>query len=183
MRLFITLALIQLLLAGCSVINEANSVSSGPIPLEHVASCQRIILFSTCAVISVLASLAFFIIKPLSDSLPSFKVIFLISILPLALGIILSHYFSRLGFCCETPYTYFFGFPFSGLIGIVGDNLSQLAYAHYSNYGLLDILFRSGLHLSWSIQPIHLFLNITFWLNSSFIVCGLGAFLIRPIKK
>ena len=182
MRLFITLALIQLLLAGCTLINEDASRSGNPVtgasPIEHVASWQRVKLFSACAVLSVLASLAFIKIKPLSDSWPSFKVIFLIALLPFVLGLIFSHYYSRLGFCCETPFTFFFGFPFSMLQGIYGYDPSMQAYAHY---GLLDILFRSGLHLSWDFRPIPLLLNITFWLNSSFIVCGLGALLIRKI--
>jgi hypothetical protein len=182
MKLFITLAIIQLLLAGCTLINEDASRSNDPFmgatPIEHFASWQRVKLFSACAVLSVLASLVFIKIKPLSDSMPSFKVILLIALIPLVLGIIFSHYFSRLGFCCETPFTFFFGFPFTVLIGMK-DDPSIMAYAHY---GLLDILFRSGLHLSWDFRPIPLLLNTTFWLNSSFILCGLGALLIRTIK-
>jgi hypothetical protein len=180
---FIILAVLQLLLAGCTFVNENAARSSNPFtgvsPIEHVASWQRVILFSACAVLSMLAALAFLLIKPVSDNFPSHKVVFLVATIPFLLGIIFSHYFDRFGFCCETPFTFFFGFPFSGLIAMK-DDPAMLAYAHY---GIFDLLFRSGIHLRWSIQPYPLLLNTLFWLNSSYIVCGLGALFIRPRKS
>ncbi len=182
MKLFFTLAIIQLLLAGCTLIYEGTARSSdpftGPEPIEHVASWQRVILFSACAAISVLVALAFMKIKPLADYFPSFKIIVPIALIPFMLGIVFSHYFDRLGFCCDTPFTFFFGFPFSALTGMKDDPSIQ-AYAHY---GLFDILFRSDLHLTWGIRfPV--ILNAIFWINISSILCGLGALIFNFLGK
>jgi hypothetical protein len=173
-QIFIVFTSLQLLVASLVVANETMAISRQfpmtNFPIEHVASGARVSLFYGIALIAILLAWHFARNKRLSALLPSFKVVSTIAIFATLAGLFLFHYLAYLGFCCETPYAYFFGFPFSFLYGISGFDSSIQKLAHY---GLYEILIVPKMSLIWSVRFYPLIMDILFWLNIAFTFYGL----------
>ncbi len=170
---FMALATIQVMFACVILANELlaiyNRRPGGNYPIEIKYSWTRVLLFCGGAIISFVIAWVFNSKKQLIILLPSFKSVLLLALLP-TLSSVLSNYMAFMGWCCEQPFGYFFGFPFSFVHGIVGFDSSVLQYA---NYGLFEILTTSEFTVNWKFFPYQFFLNFLFWSNIVFVLLNL----------
>ena len=100
--------------------------------------------------------------------------IFGFSIFSTLASTVFSHYLSIIGWCCEHPLSFYFGFPFSYLLGIGSFIYSEMQ--PYENYGLLKILASSEPQVHWRFLPYEFFLSFLFWSNIIFVFFGLVLF-------
>lgn len=68
-----------------------------------------------------------------------------------------------IGWCCEHPLAFYFGFPFSFLLAIAGYQYDVIA--PYQNDDFLKILFTSQPQVGWRFLPYQFFLDLLFWFN------------------
>jgi hypothetical protein len=178
LRLFWISAITQILFALVIFINEVmaiyNQVPGGNYPIEHKSSWLKVIIFCGGAIVTC------FVVW-LVDSKKKWEVLLPSPLLVLPLGIfstlastVFSHYLSAIGWCCEHPLSFYFGFPFSYLLGIGGFIYSEMQ--PYENYGLLKILVNSQPQVHWNFMPYEFFLSFLFWSNIVFIFFGLVLF-------
>jgi hypothetical protein len=109
--------------------------------------------------------------KKRAAPLPSPVMVLLLAALTTVLSAIFSHYLSIIGWCCEHPLAFYFGFPFSYLLGIGSVLLSEML--PYKDHGLLKILFTSQPQVHWQFLPYQLFLDFLFWSNTILVLVSL----------
>jgi hypothetical protein len=184
-KTFLVLAITQTILASLILINELlatnphNRVPGGYFPIEHHSSWARVCFFCGAAVIGLLISWIFKSRKSLGF-LPSVKSILLLSVLVSLLSIQLNSYFAEMGWCCEQPLAFFFGFPFSFMLGIAGYNHSALQ--QYANYGLFQVLGSTELQIAWRFRPFQFFLDFLFWSNLILVLLSLASPFMRRYR-
>jgi hypothetical protein len=167
---FITSAMVQLFFACVVVIKEfiagSRQFPMTIFPMEHQASWGKSLLYFGAAIISILVAWSFTSKRRLHIFLPSLKPVLLFAAFPTLTSILTTHYLSVLGWCCESPFTFYFGFPFSFLRGVGGPDYSLMS--QYSNYSFFAVLRASELQISWQFLPYPIFLNALFWSNMIF---------------
>jgi len=177
LKAFTTLALTQLVFAAIVLTNEqgsiGNRVPGGNFPIEHQSSWERVWLFCGVAVVGAIVAGIFHLRKQLMVYLPSFISVLCLAVIPLIAGAGFSHYFSFAGWCCETPYGFFFGFPFSFLFGMAGFDRSLI---QYSGLGFFEILKIPGLAIGWELLLYGFFLDFLFWSCIIFILLTLATY-------
>ncbi len=177
-RLFWILAITQTLFALVTFLNEVlaiyNRVPGGNYPIEHKSSWLKVAIFCSGAIISC------FVIWLLDSKqkrgvlLPSPLLVLPLAIFPTLLSIVFSHYLSIIGWCCEHPLSFYFGFPFSYLLGMGSFIYSEMQ--PYENYGLLKILITSEPQVHWRFLSYEFFLDFLFWSNIIFVLFGMVIF-------
>jgi len=191
-RYFIALASSQVIFACIILLNELMaavgivfpwSFSLGQFhvyhmtfPFEHQSSWERVLLYCGAALIAI-----WFLAAKQSPTirLPSLQSVLLLAALPTSSGVLLSHYLSPVGWCCEPTFAFHFGFPFSFLLGIIG---FEYSVQQFSNYGLFEVLSNSELRILWRVLPYQLFLNVLFWTNIVFVLLSLASLLVHRNK-
>ena len=177
-KLFWSIAIMQTLFAVVIFLNEVmaifNQVPGGNYPIEHKASWLKVTIFCSGAIISCFVIWFFDTKKKWSALLPSPLLVFPLAIFSTLSSTLFSHYLSIIGWCCEHPLSFYFGFPFSYLLGIGSFIYSEMQ--PYENYGLLKILATSEPHVQWKFLPYEFFLGFLFWLNIIFVLSGLVIF-------
>jgi len=167
---FITSAMVQLFFACVVVINEfiagSRQFPMTIFPMEHQASWGKSSLYFGGAITSILVAWIFTSKRRLNIFLPSLKPVLLFAVFSTLTSILTSHYLSVLGWCCESPITFYFGFPFSFLRGVGGPDYSLMS--QYANYSFFAVLRASELQISWQFLPYRFFLNALFWSNMIF---------------
>lgn len=168
---FMALAVIQVVFACIILTNELlainNRVPGGNYPIEIKSSWTRVLLFVGGAIISVLVAWVLNSKNQLLLHSPSLKSVLMLAVFPTSLSV-LSNYFAFMGWCCEQPLGYFFGFPFSFLLGVGGFDYS--AMQPYENYGILEILYTSQPKVHWKFLQYQFFLDFLFWSNVIFVL-------------
>jgi hypothetical protein len=135
-----------------------------------------VLLFSVAAIISLLAAWFFNSKQHLTP--PLISILLLASFLTLS-GTFVSHYLSVLGWCCESRFTFYFGFPFSFALGIGGFDYS---IQQFGNLSLLKILSTPELVTNWKFLPYHFFLNLLFWSNMVFVFLSSASLLVSKVQ-
>jgi hypothetical protein len=176
--LFWAFAVTQILFALVIFINEVmaiwNRVPGGNIPIEHKSSWIKVIIFCSGAIASCFVVWLVTSRRNGEALLPSPFLILPLGIFATLASTIFSHYLSRIGWCCEHLFSFYFGFPFSYLLGI--GSFNYLEMQPFENYGLLKILASSETQIYWSFLPYEFFLSFLFWSNIIFVFFGLILF-------
>jgi hypothetical protein len=166
---FLVLAATQAVFACVILANELLAINNrfpgGNYPFEIRYSWTRVLLFFGGAIISLLVVWAIKSKKLSFILLPSLKSVLALAIFPTLFGLF-AVYLAFMGWCCEQPFGFFLGFPFSFVLGVAGFDHSILQYA---NYGLFEILTTSEFILNWKFLPYQFLLNFLFWSNIIFI--------------
>ena len=177
-RLFWLFAITQALFALVIFINEVmaiyNRVPGGNYPIEHKSSWLKVIIFCVGAIASCIAVRFLDSKKNGGLLLPSPFLVLPLGMLSTLASTIYSHYLSIIGWCCEQPLSFFFGFPFSYLLGIGSIIYSEMQ--PYENDGLLKILASSEPQVHWEFLPYEFFLSFLFWTNIILVFFGLVLF-------
>lgn len=184
--LALLLAVFAVLVLGNELLSIHNRVPGGNYPIEHHDSWTRVWIFFGTAVVSLLLVWGFHRSERRLADLPSPKAVLGLALVPLGLSLFAGHYLSSLGWCCEVvlSLSYFFGFPFSFLLGNHGtDNaiLDSVRRGVYADYTIVDALTRPGLVYSWSFRLYPFFLDLLFWANAVLICLSLLYLLRRRI--
>lgn len=179
-KYFIVIASLQVIFACIALINEFLAVSRQfpmtSFPAEHQQSWEKILVFCGSAIISVLAAWFFNSRQHLTPSLIS---VFLLATFLTLSGVFISHYLSVLGWCCESAFTYYFGFPFSFVLGIGGFDYS---IQQYGNFNFAEVLAHPELVTSWNFLPYHFYLSLLFWSNTGFLILSLASLPVSKIR-
>lgn len=183
-KYFIAFAVLQVIFACVILINEFLAVSRkfpmDIFPIEHKFSWERILLYCGGAIISIFVGWLFTSKQQLSVFVPSLKFVLVSAVFLTLSGVFASHYLSVLGWCCESRLTFYFGFPFSFVLGIGGYDYSLMP--HYTNYAFLEVLNDSELQAFWKFLPYQFFLNLLFWSNIIFIFASFSSLLVQRRK-
>jgi hypothetical protein len=166
-KLFWILAITQALFALAIFYNELmsifNMVPGRNYPIEHRWSWIVVLLFCFGAIASCYLMWLFGIKNKQAALLPSPVMVLVLAALMTISSAVFSHYLSMIGWCCEHPLAFYFGFPFSYLLGIGSFLFSEML--PYKDYGLFKILFTSQPQVHWQFLPYQFFLNFLFWSN------------------
>jgi hypothetical protein len=177
-RLFWLFAITQTLFALVIFINEVmaiyNRVPGGNYPIEHKSSWLKVIIFCSGAIASFLMIRLLGSKKNWGLLLPSPFLVLPLGIFSTLASTVFSHYLSIIGWCCEHPLSFYFGFPFSYLLGIGSFIYSEMQ--PYENYGLLKIIASTEPQVHWRFLPYEFFLSFLFWSNIIFVLLGLVLF-------
>jgi hypothetical protein len=177
---FMIFALMQTVFACLILTNEYAAVSRQlpmtSFPAEHQFSQGKVFLFCGVAVANLLAAWRFKLKQHLT---PSLAVVLSFAVPLTTSGVFISHYLSVLGWCCESPFTFYFGFPFSFMLGIAGFDYSIQQYGHFN---LLQVLSDRGLTIAWKFLPYRFFLNLLFWSNIVFLFLSLASLLVSKFQ-
>jgi len=172
------LGIIHALFAAGILLNELQSISNrvpgGNYPIEHQASWARVLLFCAAAVASCFVVWFFDHKRSWGAFFPPAGLVFLSGVLAALASTLFLHYLSNIGWCCESPIAFFFGFPFSFLLGSGGFDYAPLQ--PFKNSGLLKILFTSQPQLGWQFWTYEFFLDVLFWSSIAFVLLSLAAF-------
>jgi hypothetical protein len=160
----ITQALFALVIFSNEVLSIFNRVPGGNYPIEHRLSFVVVLLFCFIAIASCCRMCLFDVENKQAAQLPSPAVVLFLAILTTILSAVFSHYLSPIGWCCESPLTFYFGFPFSYLLGIGSTLFSEML--PYKGYSLLKILSTSQPQVGWRFLPYQFFLDFLFWSNT-----------------
>ncbi len=154
-------------------IAQARLDPMGIFPIEHGHSLERTALNMGVAVLSCLVT--WFYAKsnrPLA-ALPRLSLILILAILA-TFASLASIYVSTLGFCCESPYAIFAGFPFSLASGLFG--FDHNLFWQFRSMSLFQILSADRDHITWYPRLIPLLLDLLFWINAANILFFIGYF-------
>jgi len=151
-----------------------NRVPGGNYPIEHKSSWLKVIIFCSGAIISCFS--LWFLDKRQKRGMLLHSPLLVLSLAFLATmsSTFFSHYLSSIGWCCEHPLSFYFGFPFSYLLGIGRFIYSEMQ--PYENYNLMKILITSEPRVHWRLLPYEFFLSFLFWTNIVFAFLGLIRF-------
>jgi len=133
-------------------------------PFEHVLSSVGVLFFCFGAAASCYLMWLVDVKKKWLVPLPVPAIVLVTGALITILSAVFYHYLTMIGWCCEHPLAFYFGFPFSYLVGI-GSHLFSVMLP-YKDYGLLQILYTSQLQLRWQFFPFLFFLDFIFWSNT-----------------
>lgn len=148
-----------------------NRVPGGNYPIEHKSSWLKVIIFCGGAIASCLIVWFVDSKKKRRALLPSPLLVLPIGVFLTLASTVFSHYLAFMGWCCEHPLSFYFGFPFSYLLGIGSFIYSEMQ--PYENYGILKIIASSEPQVHWGFLPYEFFLNFLFWSNIIFVLFGL----------
>ena len=163
----IALVILQALLAcwvlAVEIVGWSRWFPMDIFPNDHKASWAKVILYCTGAILSVLVVRRFTTKKQLNICLPSLKSVFSLGAVFTLFSIFISHYLSAWGWCCESRLVFYFGFPFSYLLGVGGYDYPSLL--PFENSSLFQVLSNPQLAEFWRVHPYKLFLDFLFWSN------------------
>ena len=151
-----------------------NRIPGGNHPLERQSSWIKVLLFGAGAAGSCFVVWFFDAKKDWSAIFPPAGLVFLSALLATCVSTIFSHYLSSIGWCCESPIAFFFGFPFSFLLGSGGFDYAALQ--PFANYDLLKLLSAAQPQVGWQFQPFEFFLDVLFWSSIAFVLLTLVSF-------
>lgn len=163
MVLVISQALFASLVLLVEVAGQSRWFPMTIFPNDHKDSWAKVILYCSGAFLSVFVVWLFTTKKPSNNTLPSLKLVLLPGAVLTLSSVLVWHYLSVWGWCCESRPVFYFGFPFSFLLGI-GDNYSSLL--PYKTLNLFEVLSSPHLTDFWRIYPYQLFLDFLFWTNA-----------------
>ena len=170
-KYFITFAVVQVVFAFVILVNEFLAVSRkfpmDIFPIEHQSSWEKVLIYCGGAIMSIFVGWLFTSKQQISVFVPSLKFVLVLAAFLTLSSVFASHYLSVLGWCCESRLTFYFGFPFSFVLGIGGYDYSLMP--HYTNYAFLEVLNASELQAFWRFLPYQFFLNLLFWSNITFV--------------
>jgi hypothetical protein len=164
---FLTLVLSQALFAclvlGVEIAGQSRWFPMTLFPNEHKGFWVKVTLYCVGAFLSVLVVWIFSAKKPSRAYMPSLKSVLLPGTVFTLSSVLISHYLSAWGWCCESRSVFYFGFPFSYLLGVGGYEYASLL--PFENLSLFEVLGSPGLVEFWRIYPYQLFLDLLFWSN------------------
>lgn len=169
--LVLTQALFAIVICGNEVVAIYNRVPGGNYPIEHRFSWVVVLLFCFGAGASCYLMWLFDVKKKWTAPLPSPAMDLLLAALTTILSAVFAHYLSIIGWCCEHPLAFYFGFPFSYLLGIGSFLFSEML--PYKDYGLLKILATSHPQVGWQLLSYQFFLDFLFWSNTILVLLSL----------
>jgi hypothetical protein len=179
LKFFWSLVALQILFALVILLNEVMTIYNrgvgGSFPIEHKSSWLKVIIFCSGALLSGLIIWLLDSRGKLDSLLPSPWLVLILAAFPTLLSTIFSHYLSVIGWCCEHPFSFYFGFPFSYLLGIGSFIHSEMQ--PYEHYDLLKILNTSQPQVHWKLLPYEFLLDFVFWSNIIFVLFGFAIFL------
>jgi hypothetical protein len=132
--------------------------------LDRVWGIGRAVVFLFVALIASIV--AFFYRRELAGLSPRWLGgMFLFSTIGMVLGLLVHYEYA----CCDTPWIYYFGFPFSWAYGFAY-SLDYQPISRLSNY-LNQILSQ----LEWHMLPWNLFVNYLFWVALGFVIFSIAS--------